>query len=125
VVEWLVIFSLIARYVYRKEDEMKIVMLCTTRIVPGKMAEYMELEKKMFAISNRVGGMPSFRRLNLMSGKGDIQHTVVYLMEFDSFAAMDSFLKVAGDAEMQALMPNFDSVMETHEHDVYMETPMP
>jgi len=104
---------------------MKIVMLCTTKIVTGKMSEYMELEKKMFAISNRVGGMPSFRRLNLMSGKGDIQHTVVYLMEFDSFAAMDSFLEAGGDAEMQALMPKFDSVMETHEHDVYIETPIP
>ena len=104
---------------------MKIIMLCTTKILPGKMAEYMELEKKLFAITNRLGAMPSFRRLNLMSGKGDLQHTVVYLMEFDSFAAMDNFAKAGGDAEMQALMPKFDGVIENHEHDVYMETPMP
>lgn len=69
--------------------------------------------------------MPSWRRLTLMSGKGDLQHTVVYLMEFDSFAAMDNFLKAGGDPEMQALMPKFDSVIESHEHEVYMETPMP
>ena len=104
---------------------MKIIMLCTTRILPGKMAEYIELEKKMFAIMDRLGGMPSFKRLNLMSGKGDMQHAVVYLMEFDSFAAMGDFAKAAGDAEFMALMPKWDSVIENHEHDIYMETPMP
>lgn len=104
---------------------MKIIMICTCNIVAGKMAEYMDLEKKMFAISKRLGGMPSFRRLNLMSGKGDLQHTIVYLIEFDSFAAMDDFAKSAGDPEMMALMPKFDSVIENHEHEVYTETPMP
>jgi len=104
---------------------MKVIMLCTCKIMPGKMAEYMELEKKVFAISERVGGMPTFRRLNLMSGEGDLQHTIVYLMEFDNFAAMDDFGKSAGDPEMMALMPKFDSVIEYHQHDVYMETPMP
>ena len=104
---------------------MKIIMQCTVKIIPGKMAEYMELEKKMFAISNRVGGMPPWRRLNLMSGKGDIQHTVTYLVEFDNFAAMDSFAAIGADEEMQALEPKFDPVIEYHQHDVYMETPIP
>ena len=104
---------------------MKIIMLCTTVILPGKMAEYMELEKKMFAMMDRVGGMPPWKRLGLMSGKGDLQHTVVYLMEFDNFAAMDDFLKAGADPEFQALMPKFDAVMESHQHDVYMEMPMP
>ena len=104
---------------------MKVIMLCATKIMPGKMAEYMELEKKMFEATKSAEGMPSFRRLMLMSGKGDMQHTVTYLIEFDSFAAMDKFAAMAAIPEFQALMPQFDSVIETHEHDVFMETPMP
>lgn len=104
---------------------MKIIMICTCNIIAGKMAEYVELEKKTFAICKRLGGIPAFRRVNLMSGKGDLQHTIIYLIEFDSFAAMDDFAKSAGNPEMMALMPQFDSVIETHQHDVFMETPMP
>jgi antibiotic biosynthesis monooxygenase (ABM) superfamily enzyme len=104
---------------------MKVIMLCKTRIMTGKMAEYVNLEKKMFAICDRIGGMPPWRRLNLVSGKGDLQHTIVYQFEFDNFAAMDSWTQMLGDAEMAALMPQFDSVIESHEHDVYMEMPMP
>lgn len=102
---------------------MKVIMLCTTKVVTGKMAEYMELEKKMFAICDRIGGMPPWRRLNLMCGKGDLQHTVVYLMEFDNFTAMDNFTKMGAAPEFMALMPQFDSIIEYHQHDVYMETP--
>jgi len=110
---------------FTKGDKMKIIMLCNTKIMPGKMAEYMELEKKMFAICDRLGGMPSWRRLNLLSGKGDLQHTIIYLMEFDNFAAMDKFMKMGENPEFMALMPKWDSVIECHEHDVYMETPKP
>ena len=30
----------------KKEDEMSVIMMCTTKVVTGKMAEYMGLEKK-------------------------------------------------------------------------------
>ena len=108
-----------------KGENMKIIMICTTQVVPGKMAEYLELEKKMFEATKSAEGMPSFRRLMLMSGKGDMQHTVTYLIEFDSFAAMDKFAAMAAIPEFQALMPKWDSVIETHQHDVFMETPIP
>jgi len=104
---------------------MSVIMICTTKILPGKMAEYVELEKKMFDTVKKVEGMPSFRRLMLMSGKDDMQHNVTYLMEFSSFAAMDKFAASANIPEFQALMPQFDSVIESHYHDVFMETPMP
>jgi hypothetical protein len=89
------------------------------------MAEYVSLEKKMFNAMKGVEEMPSFRRLMLMSGKDDMQHNVTYLMEFDSFAAMDKFAASATIPEFQALMPQFDAVIENHQHDVFMETPMP
>ena len=104
---------------------MGVIMICTNKILPGKMAEYLDLEKKMFAAMKGIEGMPSFRRLMLMSGKDDMQHNVTYLIEFENFAAMDKFAASATIPEFQALMPKFDSISEGHYHDVFMETPMP
>jgi quinol monooxygenase YgiN len=104
---------------------MSVIMICTTKVASGKMAEYMSLEKKMFGAMKGVEGMPSFRRLMLMSGKDDMQHNVTYLIEFPNFAAMDKFAASATIPEFQALMPQFDAVIEGHYHDVFMETPMP
>jgi hypothetical protein len=89
------------------------------------MAEYADLEKKMFGAMKGVKDMPSFRRLMLMSGKDDLQHNVTYLMEFDSFAAFDKFSTSADNPEFQVLMPKFDAVIESHYHNVFTETPMP
>ncbi len=104
---------------------MKVIMLCKTKVLVGKMAEYMELEKKMFAITRDAGAMPTYKRLMLMSGNGDMQHVITYLFEFDNFAAMDKWVALANAPEFLALMPQFDSIIESHEHDVFMETPAP
>ena len=104
---------------------MSVVMMCTTKIAAGKMAEYMDLEKKMFGAMKGVEGMPSFRRLMLVSGKDDMQHNITYLIEFPNFAAMDKFTASATVPEFQVLMPQFDAVIEGHYHDVFMEAPMP
>ena len=104
---------------------MSVIMMCTTKVVVGKMAEYMDLEKKMGDAMKGVEGMPTFKRLMLVSGKDDIQHTVTYLVEFDNFAAMDKFAATENVPEFQALMPQFDAIIESHQHDVFMGTPMP
>jgi quinol monooxygenase YgiN len=104
---------------------MSVIMMCTTKVTPGKMAEYVSLEKKMFDAMKGVAGMPSFRRLMLMSGREDMQHNVTYLIEFADFAAMDKFAASATIPEFQTLMPQFDAVIAGHYHDVFMETPMP
>lgn len=103
---------------------MKIIMMCKTKILPGKMAEYMELEKKMFGVTEGAEAMPPYKRLMLMSGAGDMQHVITYLFEFDGFAAMDKWAAMAGDPKFQALMPKFDSVIASHEHDVFAEAPL-
>jgi hypothetical protein len=54
-----------------------------------------------------------------------MQHNVTYLIEFANFAAMDKFVASATIPEFQALMPQFDAIIEGHYHDVFMETPMP
>jgi antibiotic biosynthesis monooxygenase (ABM) superfamily enzyme len=104
---------------------MKVIMLCKTKVFPGKMAEYIELEKKMFGITEGAEAMPPFKRLMLMSGTGDMQHVITYVFEFDSFTAMDKWVALANTPEFMALMPQFDSIIESHEHDVFMETPTP
>jgi hypothetical protein len=105
---------------------MSVIMMCTTKIASGKMAEYMNLERKMFGAMKGIEGMPSFRRLMLMSGRDDMQHNVTYLMEFANFAAMDKFTAApATIPEFEGLMPQFDAVIEGHYHDVFMEAPMP
>ncbi|HEY56535.1 MAG TPA: hypothetical protein G4N90_03765 [Dehalococcoidia bacterium] len=98
---------------------MKVVMMCMMKVLPGEMAEYMELEREMFALSERLG-MPPWRRLMKLSGRGDIQHSIVYEMEFANFAALDDFYKMGENPEMAALMPRFDPVVESHEHDIYV-----
>ena len=55
----------------------------------------------------------------------DMQHNVTYLIEFDNFAAMDKFAAAAAIPEFQAIMPAFDSICDSHHHDVFAETPMP
>ena len=95
------------------------------KVLPGRMAEYIELQKKMFDIAKRIGGMPSWRRLSLVSGEDDHHQTVTYLIEFDSFAAMDNFIKMAENAEMQAVMTKLDHFIESHQHAVYIDTPVP
>jgi len=84
---------------------MKVLMRTTVKVVPGKMAEYMEVDKKGEAIAIRAGGSP-WKRYGCLSG--DSAHTLVYDTEFDSLAAMEAFAK--SDAcivshENELLMP--------------------
>ena len=79
----------------------------------------------MFAMTESAEAMPAYKRLMLMSGAGDMQHNITYLFEFDNFAAMDKWAAMAGTPEFQELMPKFDSIIESHEHDVFMGAPLP
>jgi hypothetical protein len=100
---------------------MKVVFRSTIKVVPGKIAEYMEVEGKSKAISNRLG-MPPWKRYGCLSG--DAIHTIVYDMEFDSLAALEaSFDKLFKDPERQALMAKSDACIVSHENEFLM--PMP
>ena len=100
---------------------MKVIQRTIVKVVPGKMAEYMEVEEKSKAIASRAG-IPPWRRYGRISG--DSVHTIVYDTEFDSLAAMEaSFDKMFADPERQALIAKSDAVIESHENEFYM--PMP
>jgi len=93
------------------------------KILPGKMAEYMELEKKHSAAATRLG-CPPWRYYRPISGGGEFFHTIIGEAEWDSFAAMEAFFdKMFADPEMQALMAKWEAVLESHQLEFYM--PMP
>lgn len=100
---------------------MKVIFRSTIKVVPGKMAEYMEIDKKGEAISIRAGGSP-WKRYNCLSG--DSLHTIVYDTEFDSLAALEAFFeKMFTDPERQQLMAKSDACIVSHENELLM--PMP
>jgi hypothetical protein len=99
----------------------KVIWRTIVKVVPGKMAEYMEVEKKSKAIASRFG-MPPWKCYRPMSG--DSMHTIIYEMEWDSLAALEaSFEKMFADSERQELMAKSGAVIVSHENELY--TPMP
>jgi antibiotic biosynthesis monooxygenase (ABM) superfamily enzyme len=100
---------------------MKVMMRTTVKIVPGKMAEYMEIEAQSQAMASRYG-MPSWRRYSPLSG--DAAHTIIYDMEFDSLAELEaSFEKMSADPERKEFMAKSDGTIVSHENEFYMPLP--
>ena len=101
---------------------MKVIQRGIMKIVPGKMAEAMELMEKHTAAAMRLG-CPSMRSYRPLIG-GEFFHTIIGEAEWDSMAALEAFFnKMMADPEMQALMVKWDAVMESHEIELY--APMP
>jgi len=100
---------------------MKVIMRTTVKVVPGKMAEYMEIDNKSEALAKRYGMSP-WKRYSCISG--DSMHTMVYDTEFDSLTAFEAFLeKMFMDPERQQLMAQSDACIVSHENELLM--PMP
>jgi len=101
---------------------MKVIMRTTVKVAPGKMAEYMDIDKKGEAIAIRAGGSP-WKRYGCISG--DSAHTLVYDTEFDSLATMEAFMeKLFADPERQQLMAKSDACILSHENEFFMPMPM-
>jgi hypothetical protein len=103
------------------ENTMKVIMRTTIKVVPGKMVEYKEIDRKGEAISIRAGG-PPWKRYGCVSG--DSLHTLVYDTEYDSLVTMEAFLeKMFMDPERQQLMAKSDACIVSHDNELLM--PMP
>ncbi len=94
------------------------------RILPGKMAEAMELNKKWMAMVSRMIGAPfTFRMYRPLFG-GEYMHTIIFEAEWDSLVTMATFFeKAMADPEMMAEMPKWEAVSESHEVELYMVMP--
>jgi hypothetical protein len=102
---------------------MKVIMRAPVKIVPGKMAEYMELEKERVAMAKRFGYPPE-KRYIMVSGPGDRVNTIFYEIEWDSLAAIENFFgKMFSDPESQAMQAKYNGLIESHGMELYM--PMP
>jgi len=92
---------------------MKIIQRGTMKIVPGKMAEAMELMEKHTAAATRLG-CPSMKSYRPLIGS-EYFHTIIGEAEWESMAAVEAFFeKMMADSEMQELMVKWEPVMESH-----------
>ncbi len=102
---------------------MKVMVRSIMKVLPGKIAEAMKLEKKHMAIASRVVGI-SGRFYRPVSGGVDTMRTIICETEFDSLAAFETHPeKMGADPEMQALIPKLQAVIDSMEVELY--TPMP
>ena len=102
---------------------MKVLQRGIMRVLPGKMAEAMELNKKWMAMVNRLAGPLSFKIYSPLFG-GEYMHTIVFEVEWDSLGKLAAFFeKMMADREMMAEMPKWEAVLESHEVELYMVMP--
>ena len=84
------------------------------KVLPGKMAEAMENEKKEKAVWDRLGLNLVVKRYLPFTREGDRMHTIVYQTEFDSLAAITELGGKAGaDPEMPAVAAKWDEVLDS------------
>ena len=106
-------------YILLKEGLMKVIMRTPVKVVPGKMKEYMELEKERVAASRRIG-MPPEKRYIMVSGPGDRVNTIFYEIEWDSLADIETFFgKMFSDSEVKAMQAKYDGLIESHGLELY------
>ena len=100
---------------------MKIMQRGIMKVAPGKMAEAMALSEKLMALSSRYGmSTTGARTYRPFTGGGDAMHTVVFEIEWDSLTAMATFFeKVMADPEVQAQMPKWEALEESHQVELY------
>lgn len=91
------------------------------KVAPGKMQEAMELNKEyMGMVARLLGKMPPMRMCRPLTGGGDYMHTVIFELEWGSLSAMAGFLeKLMADEEVQGLMPRWETLLESHEVELY------
>jgi len=107
---------------------MKVMQQGIMKILPGKMVEAMELLEKYMAVVSRLAGVPReklpMKTYRPFIGGGDALHTIVFQVEWDNFGEMAAFFeKAMADPEIQAFMPKWEVVEQSHEVEVLMLMP--
>ncbi len=100
---------------------MKIIERDVWTIIPGKLAEALELEKKELAVLNRLGRNIRVKHYRPMTGTLDQKHTIVAESELGSFASIAALgEKIGADPEMQAVQAKWEEISESHVLELYM-----
>ena len=91
------------------------------RILPGKMAEAEELEKKELAVLKRLGVDIPVKHYIPFTGAIDSMRTIVAESELGSFASIASFgEKIGADPEMQEVQAKWEEISESQVLELYM-----
>ena len=103
---------------------MKVIHRTIWKVLPGKMAEAVELEKKELAKwSHTAGSLPAVKRYRPLIGGGDPLRTVIWQQEWDSLAEWEaSFKKAAATRDMSELATQWANVLEDYQVEFYIET---
>jgi len=104
---------------------MKVINRTIFKVLPGKMAEAMELEKREMAIWGRlVTSLPATKHYRLLTGGDDALHTVIVYQEWSSLAAWEAAAeKAMANPEMQALAPRWANILANYRVEFYTEMP--
>ncbi len=100
---------------------MKLVERDIWKIIPGKMAEARELEKRELAVLKRLGVDISVKHYLPMAGTLDQKHTIVAESELGSFDSVVANMgKIGTDPEMQAIQAKWEEISESQVLELYM-----
>ena len=92
-----------------------------SKIIPGKMAEAMELYKKEMVAWNRLGLNPVVKLLRPFAREGDRMQTIVWEAEFDSLTTIEANMKkVMADPEIQEIVAKWQAITDSNVIELYM-----
>lgn len=101
---------------------MKIMLREISKVLPGKMAEALEIEKMERELAERRGGPPpAVTRYIPFAREGDRMHTLVHQVEFDSLAALATGLeKSRENPEIREIEAKWEKILESHLIELYL-----
>lgn len=107
---------------------MKVMQRVIMKFLPGKTADGMKLWGEMLATIKKkekeYGIFPPVKMYTPWLGGGNALHTVIIEGEWDSFTQMAAFFeKTMADPEMMKTMPQWETIEESHEVELYMVMP--
>ena len=106
---------------------MKVMQRMIMTLFPGKMEEAKKLLGEYMALINKkYGPFPAMRMYTPWLGGGNTMRTLIGEIDWESFEKMAAFFeKAMADPGMQALMPQWQAVEESHRNELYTLTPLP
>lgn len=100
---------------------MKIIERDVMRVLPGKMAEAMELSREEMTVYNSLGINPSVKRYVPFTGSVDRLHTIITDTDLGSFTSIEAAMKKAqASPEMQEIFAKWQAIIVDHILELYM-----
>ena len=100
---------------------MKVIHRGVMKVVPGRLADAMDLLQQMMAVSGRT-----WRCYKPLIGGGDVVHTIICETEYEDFAEVAATFEQGPDSpEMREIQAKWEAIVEHHEAEWYTPIPLP